>query len=307
MTKDGQKQEKRRLQVTVICEPQLSDSITDYLVGVWDGGVEMGVEDNPVKQTLHAFFELEISDKSEIDGIVEQISSYCMEMAGIFRADIPQVAAQIIYDEDWASNWKKHFRPFPIIPGLVIKPTWEDYSPVEGEAVIEMDPGMAFGTGHHETTSLCMEFIRSSVEAQEGGKVLDIGTGTGILAMAAALFGARDVTAIDNDPEAVAAADLNVRHNGLQEFIKVDICPLESLEGEYSLVVANIIHDVLVAMEPDISRLTCQGGTLVLSGILKEDQADRIAALYEKAGFQLMDRQEKGEWAALRLVRGWEL
>lgn len=304
MTKRSEKQEKKRLQITVICEPQLSDAITDYLVGVWNAGVEMGLVDTPLKHTLHAFFESEINEEGEVERVVEQISVYCSELADIFQVKVPQLVPELIQDEDWSSNWKKHFSPFPIVPGLVIKPTWEAYSPADGEVVIEMDPGMAFGTGHHATTSLCMEFIRHGVQQSNAVKVLDIGTGTGILAMAAALFGAEKVLAIDNDPEAVAAAGTNVSHNGLQECVAVENSPLESLEGSYSLVVANIIHDVLVSMEPDIRRLTEKGGMLVLSGILKDDQADNIIALYEKSGFRLMGRREKDEWAALQFVQG---
>ena len=294
----------RRLKVTITCDPRLSDSITDYLIGVWNCGVEMGLEDHPAKQSLHAFFDSEAPDPDEIETLVARIRTYCRELSAIFQVEEVLVVPETIEDEDWSNSWKQHFRPFAIVPGLVIKPTWEDYSPAGDELVIEMDPGMAFGTGHHATTSLCMDFIRTAVQAGNGEAVLDIGTGTGILAMAAALFGADRVMAIDNDPEAVSAAQLNAVQNGLGDKIDVDIRPLESLQGEYSLVVANIIHDVLVAMEPDIRRLTKKGGTVVLSGILREGQADSIISLYRKTGFALVERREKDEWAALLLTRG---
>lgn len=121
--------------------------------------------------------------------------------------------------------------------------------------------------------------------------------------MAAALFGAHDVLAIDNDPEAVSAAFENVSQNNLQQKIAVEITPLEELQGAYSLVVANIIHDVLVLMVRDLTRLTAKGGALVLSGILQGEQADNIIREYEQAGFVCADREEKGEWAALHLVK----
>lgn len=295
--------EKKWLQLTITCNPQLTDAISDYLVGVLEAGVEIGVDDHLFEQTLHAYLEEPNPTAEYICRIGVQVDGYLKELAMIFQVDAPKLTTAVFEDEDWGSNWKKHFTPFAIIPGLVIKPTWEGYASRSGEVVIEMDPGMAFGTGHHATTSLCMEFIRSVVEKRPG-KVLDVGTGTGILAMAAALFGAPEVMAIDNDPEAVAAAFENVAHNGLQDRITVEITPLESLEGQYSLVVANIIHDVLLMMVGDLTRLTAAGGSLVLSGILKDVQADNIIRVYAQAGFVCSGREEKGEWAALHLVKG---
>ncbi len=294
--------EKKWLELTIVCNTQLTEAISDYLVGVLEAAVEIGVDDHLLEHTLHVYLEKENPTSEFISAITRQVSSYLNELASIFQVEIPTLESAVLEDEDWGSNWKKHFSPFAIIPELIIKPTWEDYAPGAGEVVIEMDPGMAFGTGHHATTSLCMNFIRSIVE-KKPGKVLDVGTGTGILAMAAALFGAHDVLAIDNDPEAVSAAFENVSQNNLQQKIAVEITPLEELQGAYSLVVANIIHDVLVLMVRDLTRLTAKGGALVLSGILQGEQADNIIREYEQAGFVCADREEKGEWAALHLVK----
>jgi len=293
---------KRWLELTITCSTQLTDAVTDYLIGIFDAGVEVGVDDHLLEHTIHAYLEQENPTEEYIAGIVGQVNAYLLELAGIFQVESPRLTTSLLEDEDWSSNWKKHFTPFAVSAGLVIKPTWEEYQPKTGEVVIEMDPGMAFGTGHHATTSLCLGFIRSVIESRPG-TVLDVGTGTGILAMAAALFGATSVMAIDNDPEAVAAAFDNVAHNGLQDRVAVEITPLEELEGSYSLVVANIIHDVLLVMAPALARLTAVGGALVLSGILKETQADNITHVYEKAGFVLVGRQEKDEWAALHLEK----
>lgn len=293
---------KKRLQITIVCSTQLTDAISDYLVGVLEAGVEVGVDDRLVEHTLHAYLEEENPTEEFISRVTGQLELYLKDVAAIFQVEIPQMETAILEDEDWGSNWKKHFTPFAITPGLVIKPTWEGYDPQPGEVVIEMDPGMAFGTGHHATTSLCMGFIRSVLQRRPGS-VLDVGTGTGILAMAAALFGAPEVMAIDNDPEAVSAALDNVAHNALQDRVSVEITPLEELQGPYSLVVANIIHDVLLLMASDLTRLTADGGSLVLSGILKEVQTDNIIRTYEKAGFVCAGKEEKGEWAALHLVK----
>jgi ribosomal protein L11 methyltransferase len=293
---------KKWLQLTITCNPELTDAISDFLVGIIEAGVEIGVDDQLLEQTLHAYLEEENPTEEVISTVVSRVTAHLQELASIFQLQVPKIESKVIEDEDWGTNWKVHFKPFAITPGLVIKPTWEGYTPLAGEAVIEMDPGMAFGTGHHATTSLCMGFIRSVLERQPGN-VLDVGTGTGILAMAAALFGAEHVLGIDNDPDAVAAAFENVAHNNLEKTVEVEITPLEDIDGQYSLVVANIIHDVLLLMLEDLSRLTAPAGSLVLSGILKENQADNIIEVYEKAGFSCVARQEKDEWAALHLVK----
>jgi ribosomal protein L11 methyltransferase len=293
---------KKWLQLTITCNPELTDAISDFLVGIIEAGVEIGVDDQLLEQTLHAYLEEENPTEEVISTVVSRVTANLQELASIFQLQVPKIESKVIEDEDWGTNWKVHFKPFAITPGLVIKPTWEGYTPLAGEAVIEMDPGMAFGTGHHATTSLCMGFIRSVLERQPGN-VLDVGTGTGILAMAAALFGAEHVLGIDNDPDAVAAAFENVAHNNLEKTVEVEITPLEDIDGQYSLVVANIIHDVLLLMLEDLSRLTAPAGSLVLSGILKENQADNIIEVYEKAGFSCVARQEKDEWAALHLVK----
>lgn len=294
--------EKKWLELTITCDSQLTEAISDYLVGVFEAGVEVGIDDHLIEHTLHVYLEKENPTAEFVLEITDQVGLYLKELADIFQVAVPRLETAVLEDEDWGSNWKKHFAPFAIIPGLIIKPTWEEYVPHSDEVVIEMDPGMAFGTGHHATTSLCMNFIRSIVR-KAPGKVLDVGTGTGILAMAAALFGANEVLAIDNDPEAVSAAFENVSNNNLQGIIAVEVTPLEDVEGTYSLVVANIIHDVLLLMIHDLSRLTATGGSLVLSGILLEGQADNIVQKYEQEGFACVAREEEGEWAALHLVK----
>lgn len=290
------------LELIITCSPQLTDAITDYLVGVLEAGVEFGVEDELLEHTLHVFLEKENPTPEVIEEISTQVRTYLDELSEIFQLPAPSLSSSILEEEDWSSSWKKHFTPFAVTPGLVIKPTWEEYLPAAGEKVIEMDPGMAFGTGHHNTTTLCLGFIREAL-VQNAGPVLDVGTGTGILAMAAAMFGAPEVMAIDNDPAAVDAAMENVVHNGLQDRVTVEATPLEELQGSYSVVVANIIHDVLMSMITDLGRLTCTGGALVLSGILREQQADNIVNAYTNAGFVLQGKEEKGEWAALHLIK----
>lgn len=186
----------------------------------------------------------------------------------------------------------------------MIAPTWEEYHPREGERVIVMDPGMAFGTGHHGTTALSLTFVRELVASGRVRSVLDVGTGTGILAMGAALFGASRVLAVDNDPEAVRAARENVALNGLEKVVEVAATPLEQIEERFDCIVANIIHDVLLTMAADFSGLLNSPGELVLSGLLHGEQEQSILRAFSSHGFHLQERAQREEWAALRLERG---
>ena len=297
MSNGTENAEKKWLKLNIVCEPILIDAISDYLVGVLGAGVEMGVDD----QIIHAFLEEESGRPGEIP---THLVKHMTELADIFKVQEPIITSEVLEDQDWGSSWKENFRPFAIIPGLIIAPSWEKHPAAAGELVIEMDPGLAFGTGHHGTTSLCVGFVQAAV-TERGCRhpVLDVGTGTGILAMAAALFGAREILAIDNDPEAVLAAGANVKNNGLDEQVTVSGAALASLSGPYALVVANIIHDVLLAMAADLTRLTGPGGSLVLSGLLRGEQIDSIVGHFVECGFTLLDKKEKDEWAAAHFYK----
>jgi ribosomal protein L11 methyltransferase len=280
------------------------ESLSDFLVGVIGAGVETGAADEANFGILTCYVQKANPEPEEVAGIVAQISAYLTELAGVFAVPTPQLAASLFDEEDWSSTWKEHFKPFIIVPGLVIAPTWEEYRPTPGEAVITMDPGMAFGTGHHATTSLSLELLRRTLTAGMAMRVLDVGTGTGILGMAAILFGASSVLAIDNDPEAVAAATDNVRRNVQGDRMQVSLTPLGELSGRYQIVVANIVHDVLLDLAEDLTRLTDEEGFLILSGILVGDQVVSIIKVFTGKGFTLLDSEERKEWAALRFHKG---
>lgn len=296
-------QAKTWLKITISADPVLVDSISDFLLGVTDAGVEIGVDDQAALQTLNVYLAEANLAQSEKDRILGHISAYLEEIAAIFMVALPVMTTSDFAEEDWGSTWKKHFVPFAIVPGLIIAPTWEQYEAGPGETVIVMDPGMAFGTGHHATTSLSLGLVRDVVRRTSGIRVLDVGTGTGILGIAAALFGAAEVLGIDNDPEAVAAANQNVRRNGLEKIMRVAATPLASLPGNYSLVVANIIHDTLLEMAPILGQLTEPAGTLVLSGILQGPQTENIVHCFQQRGFRLERCEKLTEWSALLLIK----
>jgi ribosomal protein L11 methyltransferase len=295
---------KRWLKITIETDPVMVEPIGDFLVGVLEAGVETGAVDEPNFGTLTCYLQKANPDPQEVKEIVTRISSYLAELAKVFAAPVPTLTASFFEEEDWSSTWKEHFKPFAIVPGLVIAPTWEEYQPNVGEAVITMDPGMAFGTGHHATTSLSLELLRRTLVAGSALRVLDVGTGTGILGMAAMLFGAASVLGIDNDPEATAAASDNVKRNSLDDRMLVSLTPLGELSGSYQIVVANIVHDVLLELAENLTRLTDVGGFLILSGILVGEQVAHIERFFIDQGFKLLDLEERKEWAALRFQKG---
>jgi ribosomal protein L11 methyltransferase len=297
-------QPRQWLKITIQTDPALTDAIEDFMMGISDAGMELTV-DQPGETTLiHGYFDKNLGDEEETEGIIRQLTGHLQELAEIFEVSVPRLTTTFIEDEDWSATWKEHFKPFAIIPGLVIAPTWEEYHGKENEKVIVMDPGMAFGTGHHATTSLSLELLRDALAGEPAISVLDVGTGTGILGMAAALFGAARVIAIDNDPEAVSAASANSVRNGLQGIMEVAGTPLSSLSGPYSLVIANIVHDVLLELAPDLARLTAHGGRLILSGILSGPQVASIVSCFTRLGFSLKRQEQQKEWEALLFTKG---
>lgn len=201
----------------------------------------------------------------------------------------------------WRDRWKSFFHVTHVSRRIVIRPTWEMYSQQAGECVIDLDPGTAFGTGGHATTRLCLAALDDLFEGPDfAPKVLDLGTGSGVLAIAAAKLGASQVTALDNDDEAIDVAKENVAQNRVARTVTVANVPVENLEQRYDIIVANILGVVLLRLRDAIvSRLT-EGGTVVLSGIL-QDEAGDVAAAYVASGLRLIRRRDEGEWSALEL------
>jgi len=203
-----------------------------------------------------------------------------------------------IVGDAWRDAWKEHFRPFAITASIVIRPPWEAYAENPGEEVLVLEPGRAFGTGLHETTSL----VAGALEARKGevvGKpVLDVGCGSGILALVALTLGASRARAIDVDEDAALVTQENATRNGLDDRVEADSAPIESIDGTYPVVVANIEARVLIPMMSELTKRVAPGGLLVLSGILAP-QKDDVRAAY--GSFALLDAPAKGEWVALAL------
>jgi len=205
-----------------------------------------------------------------------------------------------VVGDAWRDAWKEHFRPFPLCAGIVVRPPWEAYDAKPGERVLELEPGRAFGTGLHETTSLVAAALARRADELAGRELLDVGCGSGILALVALLLGASRARAIDNDPDVIDVVRENAVRNGLAARLEVDATDVAALDGAYAAVVANIEADVLVRLAEPIAARCAPGGLLVLSGILAP-QSDRVRGAY--GAFDLVDAPARGEWVALVLRR----
>jgi ribosomal protein L11 methyltransferase len=216
------------------------------------------------------------------------------------RGDLGGAVAEVA-DEDWGEGWKKDFRPLDV--GRVrVRPSWIDEPPPAGAVEVVIDPGMAFGTGSHPTTSLCLAALSDHLEDRPGAAVLDVGTGSGLLAIAARKLGAGRVAGNDEDPVAVEVARENAARNGVALELTGD--PLPAIPGTFDVVVANILSNVLVALAPDLAAKLAPGGVLLLSGILlpQEDEVRRAHLAEGLAPVPGGDRRD-GEWSLLALRR----
>jgi ribosomal protein L11 methyltransferase len=211
------------------------------------------------------------------------------------------LAVSEIPDEDWSRTWKEHFKPLQVGRRFLVSPTWEAVHCDPERLIIRIDPGRAFGTGHHESTRLCLEWLESCREldlGSSGMSLLDLGTGSGILAIGAALLGFEEVVGIDNDPEAVKVAKENILLNGLSEKIRLLCATPEGVSGSFDVVISNIESKPLIRMSETIASKVRAEGLLALSGILIE-QADEVVAEYEKRGLRPAGVKTAGEWVLL--------
>jgi len=289
------------IKISLWTPPKLAEAVSD-LLGVLSGA---GVELRPPAAKgvlISAFFQVP-QDRGAQEELFAELTGRLADLFDLYQQPAPVLTKKYFADQDWATSWQEYFHAFAVIPGLVIRPSWEPYQAEEGERVIIMDPGQAFGTGQHASTRMALELVRDSLREMDGGRVLDVGCGTGILAMAAALFGADSVLAIDNDPEAVRVARENVAINQLEQTIRVSGRDLMEIEGEFELICANIVHNVLVDMAPELTTRLVPGGRLVLAGILAGGQEENIIRVYREQGCRPVAQRYADEWTALLLQK----
>lgn len=217
---------------------------------------------------------------------------------------IGELRTRLVHEADWAEAWKEHFPVLRVGRRIVIRPTWREHVPAADEVVLDLDPGMAFGTGLHPTTRLCLAAVEAAADRGlvAGTRVLDVGCGSGILAIAAAKLGAAAVLGVDTDPIAIEATIANAARNRLAGRIAARAGSLPSGEAGFDVVLANLIASVLVALAPAIRDELRPGGIVLASGIF-EDREDEVRAAFAAVGLEVTSRTVEGEWVALEAMR----
>ena len=270
------------------------DYVNDDIKGILDRepSISTYFEDTP--ENREKIQELKIAVMMLKSKELEGLYGWDVDFGRLYAEDI------IVDDEDWKDKWKENFKPTRVTDKLVIKPTWEQYEASEGEVVLQLDPGMAFGTGTHETTSLCLKLIEKYLgEKPQDKKVLDVGCGSGILSIAAALLGCSEVLGIDIDEDAVQVADENVELNGVSHKVKIQSGDLiKGIDFKGDIIVANLMADLVAELAESAKAHLEQGGVFISSGILIEKK-DMVADAVKAAGFDIVEIVEDGEWCAI--------
>lgn len=276
----------RYLQATIKLPEIAKDALSSRLMELgFLGSIDLD-------EQLIAYFE-EPADRAAIDRVLGEVRA-------AFRQAMPDIVITATYElipgQDWNSTWKAGFRPLDIGERFTILPPWEEKKP--GKINIIIDPGMAFGTGHHETTRSCLQLMEKHARpAMREARFLDLGTGTGLLAIAACLLGYRHITAVDNDPEAIEAARRNLKLNAA---VDIDLIggDISKLSGSFDLIAANLISGVLVTLAPSLASRLAPSGRAILSGILLEQEEEVVHAMSE-TGLSLRERLVDGKWVSL--------
>jgi len=325
------------LELAVTCDPEAVEAVSEILARVAPGGVSVELGSTLVDEGLGATVDpaapatvrayLPARDADAARGAAAEADRALGHLQAFGLREIGKLRTQVVHESDWATAWKRHVGVLRIGRSIVIRPTWRRHRRRPGDVVIAMDPGMAFGTGLHPTTRLCLAGIErwadegllggparapGSGSARDSGpagaptgpaRLLDVGCGSGVLAIAAGLMGAGALVGVDTDPIAVEATLANARRNRVARRLRAWRGSLPSGAGPFDLVAANLIASVLIALAAELAAELRPGGRLLASGIFVDREVAVREAL-EDAGLRVLRREAEGDWVALEAERG---
>lgn len=301
------------LEIACNIPTELADILAEYLAELSGNGVctenlnvdafsHSEITHSPI-MSVRAYFPAD----TDIDDTTTAIEQFLADLAAQHPGFVPAPpTVATVRSEDWSTSWKAHFKAVRVGRRLLIVPSWDDVTPLPDDIVLRLDPGMAFGTGGHETTRLCLEMLERIMDEMpvlHAPDVLDLGTGSGILAMAAVRLGAARVWAVDIDPQAVEVARENLAAEGLADSVEFSTTPLEALGGSYDVILANILAEELVRLAPHLAERLAPGGSLVLSGILAEKES-LVRRGFANQPLAYVETARQGEWVALLYRKG---
>lgn len=279
----------------VVDDPQL---LNDYIdSGLWDY-TDLTRNEKTDVVTVKGY----LPEDDELEGKLINLNREFDKLKETVNVAPGEISREIIQDEDWVNNWKQYFHVSRIGEHIIIRPSWEEYVAEPGDVVITLDPGAAFGTGTHPTTSMCLAELENQIKA--GMTVFDVGTGSGVLAVAAVKLGAAKVTAVDYDATAVKAAAENLAMNGMETRIDLHRSDLmKNVDGKADVITANIIADIIMRLFDELDEHLAEGGKLIASGIIEPREAE-VRAAAEKHGFIIEKVNRQKEWVMMLISRG---
>jgi ribosomal protein L11 methyltransferase len=299
------------LKIELSVSPLLIDALSNFLTEIGVPGAfqeelepqaqgDFGLSET--REVLKAYLAFD----GRLEDRIASLKIYLDSVSDLFPGmEESRLSMEIVADQDWGEEWKKYFKPLRVSKNIVIKPTWERYTPAGRDIVIEIDPGMAFGTGQHPSTRMCLEAIEDILLKDRGGKkwrVLDVGTGTGILGISCAKLGAERVVCVDIDKKAAAIARENAMINNVADRVEIINRDVNSINEPFNIIVANLTAKILVRLRDHLMSLIEKDGYLVISGIIDQNKTD-IEAHFLKGAFAVHQIISEKEWVCYVLQR----
>jgi ribosomal protein L11 methyltransferase len=296
----------RYVEIAVLVEPAQVESVADVMRAIT--GRTVAIERPFMQPDLESDAIVDPASPAIVRAYADAGATALERVrAALASAEIEAgVSSRDVAEEEWAESWKEHFHVEKFGERIVVVPSWREYEPSPTDAVVRLDPGMAFGTGQHETTRMCLESLERTVRPD--ARVLDVGCGSGILAIAAARLGAAAVWAVDVDPDCARITAENATANDVADIVRVgrgslgEAWPFDEPVAEFDVVVANIVARVIVDLAPELAGALAPGGKLVVSGVIGEREREVSQAL-SVAGLRIDGLRALGEWRCVEAVR----